>query len=204
MAVRVLSHHPAWPESLTVTDLDTALDLVPQAVAAGQSLTLPAPVRFGADGRRDAAVLRFLGEAAAHLVPVEWIQDGPLPWPLRLVIHLPPPAASPDSVITAWRAGYRSGLCTYRIGPGFVSVIDLRPNGPKASITVPEDWVDTFNDLATSLDAPDSGPSRLLLDRLVGAGLALRLGDRHSVLLPYRPRRWPVVHYTGLPNEDSD
>ncbi|MET0234099.1 MAG: DUF5825 family protein [Kibdelosporangium sp.] len=198
--MRVLPRHPAWPEFLTVSE--PVPGLATQAVAAGQTLALAEPVRFGEDGRRDVAILNLLAEAAAYLVAVEWELAGELPWPVRQVVQLPAPAASADPAVLAWRERHRHGLCTYRVGPGFVSVVDLRPDGPKASITVPGEWVDVFTALAASADTPDDGPGRVLFDRLESADLVLNTSADTYFLVPYRPRRWPVVQHTGLPNGD--
>jgi hypothetical protein len=199
--VRVVDLPPDWPSAAIVEpgelSDDAVLERVPLAVAAGQSLALAEPFRFGADARRDATLLRLLSVAAGHLLPVDWVLAGPLPFSVRHVVHLPPPLPAADAAVTAWRREHRTGLCTYRFGPGFVSVTDLRPGGPRTSITIPAGWVPAFTALADGGEVDTT-----LFASLSAADLAVRTGPRDAVLLPCRPRRWPVTRHTGVPNGD--
>ncbi|MDQ7809109.1 DUF5825 family protein [Amycolatopsis sp. A133] len=199
--VRVLDLHPGWPPTAIVElgelSGDTVLDRVPRAVAAGQSLALAEPIRFGPDARRDAMLLRLLSVAAGHLLPVGWALSGRLPFSVRQVVHLPPPRPSADAAVTSWRREHQAGLCTYRFGPGFVSITDLRPGGHRSSITVPGEWVPAFTALAD-----DGKADTTLFASLAAADLAVRTGPHDAVLLPCRPRRWPVTRHTGVPNGD--
>jgi hypothetical protein len=58
-------------------------------------------------------------------------------------------------------------------------------------VVVDGSWAERFEALASATADVTAAPLRQLLDELIDAGLAIRLGDRYHVL-PFRPRRWPV------------
>jgi hypothetical protein len=185
----------SWPETLTVLAGEPGPEAVARAERASQRLRLAAPLGLGRDPAADVAALRLLTEAIARQVPVDWSLAAEPPWPVRSLVHLPPPrgATGPAARRYAdqWRELHRFGLCTYRRGPGFVRIRDLRPGGPHRRVIVEGPWADRFEALAAATADAAAPAFRRLLGELVDAGLAIRLGDRYQVL-PFRPRRWPV------------
>lgn len=188
-----------WPETLEIgTPFPGAIgDRELAAAAAGrQRLTLMAPVRLGVDPIGDAAVLTFLSVAATWMVPVDWTLTGTPPWPTRSLVHLPPPARAADPAAeryrSQWHGRHRFGLCTYRRGPGFARILDVRPDGPHQRLLIDDPWTVAFDALLADSASPAGGPAAGLLDELVEAGLALRLGEDRHHLLPVRRRRAPV------------
>jgi hypothetical protein len=168
---------------------------VARAEAGCQRLRLAAPLGLGIDQDTDAAILRFLAEAISRQVPVDWALAAEPPWPVRTVVHLPPPGEAADPAARRyadqWRELHRFGLCTYRRGPDFIRVRDERPGGPQQRVVVDGPWAEIFDALASGTADVTAAPVRLLAGELIDAGLAIRLGDRYQIL-PFRPRRWPV------------
>jgi len=185
-----------WPETLTLTPDDLGRTAIETSVARAQRLELSAPLRFGEDPYRDLAALRFLSEAAGQLAGVGWTLAGEPPWPVRTLVHLPPPDGGADPIAgeyaAQWRRDHRYGLCTYRLGPGFVRIRDVRPGGPHLRVVIDGPWADAFG--AAVADA--EGRARQLLDELVEADLAVTVGASTHVL-PVRLRRWPIP-YTAV------
>jgi hypothetical protein len=187
----------AWPETFALTAGELPAD--PEAVramvlAAGrrsQRLVVSGPLRLG------AAALRLLSEAATHLVEIDWTLAGEPPWPVRTTVHLPPPGGGADTAArkyaALWREQHRYGLCTYRRGPGFVRIRDIRPGGPHLRILVDGPWAETFDALLTEAADPVGDRRRQLLGELTGAGLTVALGDNRHIL-PVRLRRWPIPY----------
>ncbi|RSM87874.1 hypothetical protein DMH04_09095 [Kibdelosporangium aridum] len=176
-----------WPEV-------KVLDAIPSDDASAdwdcQRLRLRAPLKFGTDPAQDAAALRFLVSAAERYVKIEWHLAGELPWRLHTVVHLPPPATGGE-IARKWRELFRLALCTYRYGPDFVLLRDNRPGKDRFRGHLGADWVRPFRDLVAG-----TGADKRLLDELVAADLAIRLGDGEHVVLATRLRRWPVPHFT--------
>jgi hypothetical protein len=184
----------SWPEALAI-EAPLGEREIAAAAASRQSLVLMAPVRLGVDAPTDASVLTFLSEAASWMVPVDWTLVGVPPWPLRTTVHLPPPVrgADPEAErhISAWRERHRFGLCTYRRGPGFARLLDIRPDGPHQRVLIDGAWTAAFDALLAAPRSPVEDSAARLLDELTEAGLALRLDDHHHVL-PIRRRRAPI------------
>jgi hypothetical protein len=157
-----------------------------------QRLRLAGPLEL--DTRNSLAALRVLTEATARLVRLDWTLAGEPPWPVRMLVHLVPPNLGTDPAARRyadrWRQDHRFGLCTYRLGPGFVRMRDVRPGGPPRRILITGPFAGTFAALTTGDSDERTGQ---LVDELVDAGLALRLGDSVHVL-PTRLRRWPTPH----------
>ncbi|RZS45087.1 hypothetical protein EV193_101973 [Herbihabitans rhizosphaerae] len=193
-----VAEQPAWPASVTVALDDpgphgrVAAAAVERAAAAGQRITFDRTVHFGQSAVRDALVLTVLREAMSNLVPVDWSARGDLPWPSRLVVHLPPPSVVDSESGGAWRAEHRFGQCWYRVGPSFLVIKDVRPGRPKARTLVPGEWTEAFLALASGDGVPRDEWQRVMLDRLVRARLAIMLDER-GVVLPYRMCRWPIA-----------
>jgi hypothetical protein len=189
-----------WPEALVV-DTDSVLAgeqdrqrALTIAEETSQRLELRQPIRFGQDISRDIAALRFLQTATERYSMLRWHLAGELPWPLRTVAHLCPPVRRPGDPVTAdWRSQYTIALCTYRIGPNFVSFRDRRPNGQTIRATLDESWVTTFQALAAASERQGEQASQLLAE-LASAGLALIFDDGRHIVLPTRLNRWPVPY----------
>jgi Family of unknown function (DUF5825) len=183
------------PEVLITPVGESGAEVAAKAERASQRLRVAAPLRLGLDPAADAAALRLLTEAISRQVPVEWELATEPPWPIRTLVHLPPPGEAADPAARRyadqWRGLHRFGLCTYRRGPGFIRIRDLRPGGPHSRVVVDGPWAERFEALAAATADITAAPFRPLLEELLGAGLAIRLGERYHVL-PFRPRRWPV------------
>lgn len=188
-----------WPDRLDLAVADLTEDpsswrpAIHAALAGAQRLTLAGPVAFGEDPARDLAVLRMLGEAAAHLVDLDWTLAGEPPWPLRTVVHLPPPTTTlgAGDFARRWRAEHRVGLCVYRVGPGFVRIRDLRPHGPHQRVLIEGGWATGFVALASDPWHWPDDRATTLVDDLTEHGLAIRLPTGPH-LLPTRVLRWPI------------
>jgi hypothetical protein len=189
-----------WPEALVV-DTDSVLageqdwrHALTVAEETSQRLELRQPIRFGQDISRDIAALRFLQTATERYSMLRWHLAGELPWPLRTVAHLCPPVRRQGDPVTAdWSNKYTIALCTYRIGPNFVSLRDRRPDGQKIRATLDESWITTFQAL-TAAGERHGGQASQLLDELASAGLALLFEDGRHIVLPTRLYRWPVPY----------
>jgi hypothetical protein len=189
-----------WPEALVV-DTDSVLTDEQQwrhaltvAEETSQRLELRQPIRFGQDTSRDIAALRFLQMATERYSHLRWHLAGELPWPLRTVAHLCPPVSRAGDPVTAdWRNQYTIALCTYRIGPNFVSLRDRRPDGQQIRAKLDEPWISTFQALAADCER-QGGQAGRLLDELASAGLALIFEDGRHMVLPTRLYRWPVPY----------
>jgi hypothetical protein len=168
-----------------VVSLDEFPDIV-AVVAYGQRLVVTEPFCFG--GNDDGRMLTLLATASAHLVDVDWELSSPPPWPVRTLVHLPPPRSG-IGYADQWRASYRFGLCTYRRGPGFVQIRDVRPDGEHLRVRIDGEWAEAFETLTTGMST-SAKCDRLLTD-LTDTGLAVRLTDGHH-MLPTRLRRWPI------------
>ena len=164
------------------------------AEETSQRLELRQPIRFGQDISRDIVALRFLQTATERYSQLRWHLAGELPWPVRTVAHLCPPARRADDPVTAdWNSRYTIALCTYRIGPNFVSLRDRRPHGRQIRATLDESWVSTFQALTADSERQGEQAGRLL-DELASAGLALTFQDGRHIVLPTRLSRWPVPY----------
>ncbi|MGD6743911.1 DUF5825 family protein [Streptomyces sp. BH106] len=137
------------------------------------------------DGLAPAAGVTYDGLVAANRVPYN----------LRTLHHLPPPAQQPDESgeLTAWRAEHAYGMLYHRRGPGFVTVMDRRERPASARFTLDHpDLLAAFDALsdATPLDtlAPAHREAAL---HLAEEELAL-IVDGWAVALPPRMHRWPV------------
>ncbi|MEV7414024.1 DUF5825 family protein [Streptomyces sp. NPDC089919] len=112
-----------------------------------------------------------------------------LPAPERVTVQQPcrAPAAG-------WRSADSFGLLYFRRGPGFLSVVDQRPESAGETILADPTVIEVFlQGLAgpawTELTAD---PERAAAARgLVESGLLLRVGG-HAVTLPVHMREWPL------------
>ncbi|MFF4490316.1 DUF5825 family protein [Streptomyces sp. NPDC001544] len=168
---------------------------VPHRVT-GRGVEVHEPLRLDAGGRESAEAVRFLRECQGRGLTVAWeAADTQLPYDIRNLRHLPPPARRRDEPeeLTAWRAGHRHGLLYHRRGPDFVSVLDRREPGAAARITL--DHPALFAAFHTLLEPTPLGElspaERTATDLLAAERLAL-VTDGWAVTLPPRIRRWPV------------
>jgi hypothetical protein len=182
-----------------LADPNHAVRAVAQAESEARALTLLGPLRLGTDPDLDVVALRLLAEATAGNVHLHWELAGEPPWRLRTVVHLQPPAGATDAAgrrfATRWAEAFRFGLCTYRRGPDFVALRDIRPDGARLRTVAAGRWATAFETLLSTPTCPvGDATSGQLLDELVGAGLALRLGAGRHALLPFQLRRWPIPY----------
>ena len=138
-----------------------------------------------------SAFIRFLREALSCLLTVDWSLAAAGPIDVAAVCHLPPPTAGPQA--GQWRGEYGFGHCFYRVGPGFIHVVDVRDADDAARFLLDDPaTVEAFGQLAGAVMLSDLPPlAAELADQLDQARLLLRLGD-WATLLPYRLRRWPM------------
>ncbi|MFT7840376.1 DUF5825 family protein [Saccharothrix sp. BKS2] len=167
------------------------------AAAGYERVLVEEPVRAGADLDEDLRLLRFLRGCTSHTLRLDWVLGGlPLVGP-RDLHHLVPPARGVgDAVgcVAAWRDAYRYGAYYYRVGPGFVTVKDVRPGGESVHLTIDGESADQFRAIAgaTSPADLDEAATEALADA-VEFGLALRGADT-VLVLPFRMRHWPVPY----------
>lgn len=149
------------------------------------------------------AATRARGKLAqAEIEP--WTGPVPRDMDTRLLHHLPPPAASSASAaggrrLEQWRDAFRPGLCYYRMGPGFILVVDARdPDGSSRIRIDQEPLVDAFL-LADQPARMDGQPPvvRAALEFLLSEGLLLSFGG-FVTTAPYRMLRWPIPNTLGL------
>jgi uncharacterized protein DUF5825 len=156
-----------------------------------RQIRLAQPVSFGAEAEFDVSFIRFLREALSCLLTVEWsiAEAGPLD--VAAVCHLPPPAAGP--LADQWRGEYGFGHCFYRVGPGFIHVVDVRDADEAARFLLDDPaTVEAFGQLAGVVRPSELPPlAAELADQLDQARLLMRLGD-WATILPYRLQRWPM------------
>lgn len=161
--------------------------------AAEQETTL----EFGVSVAEDIRLLRRLREATSHTVRLNWTLAGVPLVPLETHVHLIRPSGGVDPASSAyalsWAAGYRYGTFYYRLGPGFITIKDVRPGRDANRMTIS----DGSEHLLAMIDAEtvdDLSPAaRAVLGDVEDAGLVLR-HDTHLLVLPYRMRHWPVPY----------
>jgi len=164
-----------------------------------RAVKLGRPVSLGTDPEFDVRFFRFLREALSSLLGVEWSLATPGPADVGGICHLPPPSPDAGAASAAimyadqWRQGYGFGHCCYRLGPGFVSIVDVREEDNAARFLLDDPAVvEAFLILADAVRLPGLPPlATELAGQLAEAGLLLRLGD-WATLLPHRLERWPV------------
>jgi Family of unknown function (DUF5825) len=154
-----------------------------------RAVSLAQPVSFGADAEFDVGFIRFLREALSCLLTVEWTMAAAGSLDLGALYHLPPPAAGADR----WRREYGFGHCFYRVGPGFIHVVDVREADDAARFLLDDQaTVEAFGLLTGAVQLSGLPPlAAELADQLDQARLLLRIGD-WATLLPYRLQRWPM------------
>jgi hypothetical protein len=161
-----------------------------RARGCGQ-LRLAQPVSLGADAEFDVSFVRFLREALGCLLTVEWTMAALGSLELSAVCHLPPPTAGPYA--ERWRGEYGFGYCFYRVGPGFIHLVDVRDADDAARFLLDDPaTVEAFSQLVGVVRLSELPPlAAQLADQLDQARLLLRLGD-WATILPCRLRRWPM------------
>jgi hypothetical protein len=164
-----------------------------------RAVNLSQPVSLGTDPEFDVRFFRFLREALSSLLGVEWSLAAPGPVDVGGICHLPPPSPDAGAASAAimyadqWRQGYGFGHCCYRLGPGFVSIVDVREEDNAARFMLDDPAVvEAFLILADAVRLPGLPPlAAELAGQLAEAGLLLQLDD-WATPLPHRLERWPV------------
>jgi hypothetical protein len=161
-----------------------------RARGCGQ-VRLAQPVSLGADAEFDVSFFRFLREALSCLLTVEWTMTALGSLELGAVCHLPPPTAGPYA--EQWRGEYGFGYCFYRVGPGFIHLVDVRDADGAARFLLDDPvTVEAFGQLVGVVRLSElPPPAAELADQLDQARLLLRLGD-WATILPCRLHRWPM------------
>jgi hypothetical protein len=174
---------------------DELTPALPAELAGCERLVVSDPVVLGVDVDDDLRLLWFLREATSRTLRVDWVLDGRPSVAPREVTHLVPPRTGTDAAyVAAWRAAYRYGSYHYRRGPGFVTVKDVRPDGPPVHLTIDGGSAEHFLALADTGRIADLAPDvAAALDDAVEFGLAVR-GVAAFLLLPFRMRHWPVPY----------
>jgi Family of unknown function (DUF5825) len=148
----------------------------------------------------DIRLVGFLRESASRLLRLRWRLSVPPGVDLSLLVHLPPPLAPPADAsgpaadyARAWRAGYGFGHCYYRLGPDFVSIVDVRDPGSAARFVLDgQAPCEAFCQLDGPVFLPGAPALTVeLAGQLEEAGLLVRRDD-WATLLPFRLSRWPV------------
>jgi len=187
-----------WPETV-LADLTKPAATVAGARRLGQVVTIADPVRFGG-GADDFAVLRLLGAAMEAGVRMDWTLGSATPLRLDDVVHLPPPARAEGRVAKAtlvrWRERHQVGLCSYRYGPDFVAIRDIRRAEASFRATLDEPHTTRFRALAAAARVDElTGDDLMLLSDLRDNGLAF-IDGAHFLLSPYRVRTFPIPFST--------
>ncbi|MEU4743907.1 DUF5825 family protein [Actinosynnema sp. NPDC023658] len=167
------------------------------AAAGYERVLVEEPLRAGASLDDDLRLLRFLRECTGHTLRLDWVLGGRPLVGERNLHHLVPPVRGVDGAAecaATWLGAYRYGAYYYRVGPGFVTVKDVRPDGESVHLTIDGESADHFRAIAeaTSVADLDEAATEALADA-VEFGLALR-GEQAVLLLPFRMRHWPVPY----------
>ncbi|MEU4343136.1 DUF5825 family protein [Nocardia sp. NPDC023852] len=183
-----------WPETV-VADLTKPAATVADARRFGQVVTIADPVRFGG-GADDFAVLRLLGAAMEAGVRMDWTLGSAVPSELDDVVHLPPPARAEsrtaEQTLARWLERHQVGLCSYRYGPDFVAIRDIRRAEASFRATLDEPHATRFRALAAATRVDElTGDELMLLADLRNNDLAF-VDGAHFLLSPYRVRTFPI------------
>lgn len=211
MTVPAMPVFTAYPRGATAVSLSEAaaaslFDEMPAAQVRESGvhrIDVAGEVVLAEDGGRGAlSFIRFLRDSTSAGLWVAWSGTVAEDLDVGLLCHLPPPVLRPglrrDAPERRWWASHQSGLCYYRVGPGFVQVTDRRPGRMPRNMTV-----GSPSQLAAFSRFLVPGPVTLVDDladaacgELARAGLLLRIGDS-AVTLPHRlscrPVPWNVV-----------
>lgn len=146
------------------------------------------------------AFLRELREATAAQEPVRWQLAIALPERAAMCwSHLSPPAAelAEDRWISRWRESFEYFKLYYRVGPGFVQVVDYRFSSLGVETVFEGQEAREFHSLDSSegLSTLDVGQSDFTR-RLGELNFYLQGSGGGGLLLPIRARRWPVPWFS--------
>lgn len=200
----ILTSHPRGEHEEFIPALNTVAiaECEPRALRARgcRALRIGEPVAFGADAESDIRFIRFLRESVSSLLSVEWALGTASPGDVSDMSHLPPPLA-PEAGDTSpaardarrWREEYGFGHCYYRLGPGFVHVVDVRDANDAARFVLDEPAaVEAFSLLANVVRLGDVPPVAAdLAGQLAEARLLAVSGDWATVVSA-RLERWPL------------
>ncbi len=152
---------------------------------------------FGRSVPDDMAQIRYLREATSHAQRLHWTLAGVPLLPLHTHVHLLFPRGGiderSDAYAREWAAAYRYASFFYRIGPGFVTIKDIRP-GLEPNRMVITEGAQQFLDMTSVRHVSElDSEAKRMLDDATEAGLLLRHDDE-LLVLPYRLRHWPVPY----------
>jgi hypothetical protein len=177
-------------------DTDDVRARLDDLVASGtRELRITEPVDLTLKDRASLETVRLLRDAVGYGLRIDW-RVSPVAVPsVANFTHLPPPSnldelgVLPGSDAETWTKLYSYGQLFYRVGPGFVSIKDVRPTVSAARMTLEGENAEGF--LALADGRVDAGASRALRSELVDyrLGVAFKVG---FLVLPYRIRQWPI------------
>ncbi|MCX4474585.1 DUF5825 family protein [Micromonospora sp. NBC_01655] len=186
-----------WAELPAATELAALLPRVPVA-----GVRLAEPVDLCAlPGHAIVRIIALLRECSSIGARVTWslILGAEQLDLIPRLDHLPAPdrmtvRGREASAVGPWRSTGNFGLLYFRRGPGFLSVVDQRPESGRRVVLDDPAMVDVFvrglEGCAWAEVTRNPGHAAAARD-LVGDGLVLRLGD-HCVTLPVHMRSWPL------------
>ncbi|SDP95793.1 hypothetical protein SAMN04487905_11849 [Actinopolyspora xinjiangensis] len=175
------------------SDVRTRLEDFVSSGARG--LVITDPVDLTLPDRTSVDTVRLLRDAVGHGLRIDWRASPVDGLSVTDFTHLPPPANLdelsflPDSDAESWLDLYSYGQLFYRVGPGFVSIKDVRPTVPAARMTLEEEEARIFLELAEG--GGETGNSESLRSELVEYGLGIA-AEGGFLVLPYRIRQWPI------------
>jgi hypothetical protein len=179
------------PGSLTVDRVED-LEQFNLAGMAGGAVEIRQPIPFGRTRDSDLLYLWWLRDLTSHAIRLIWTLDGEPLLDHRDYSHLVPPRGPSGGAVARWRSAFRYGTFYYRVGPGFVTIKDVRPGGEHSRMTISGVDADRFLWLAQSSSrCPYDEPLEEALHALADADLA-RFTETSLVVLPFRIRHWPV------------
>lgn len=92
-----------------------------------------------------ASWIRFLRDATACGIFVEWDYYNQLENLIRHIVHVAPPRAYATDNVIWWRKKQRFGMLYCRFGPGFITIVDRRNDSKGAHLTLNQkEYIDIF------------------------------------------------------------
>jgi hypothetical protein len=184
-------HGPPWPDERALAQL----------VSAGIG-----EVEVESEIPLDAALpvdtlnfLRLLRDATAVGVWVRWRARLGTGLSVTSICHLPPPSGGTglalNPAVAAWRESFRPDRFTWRAGPGFVIITDLRGGDVTRTRLDDRTVLAAYERLLAPTAVADISDAAFEL--LHGRAIVLRLGDV-ALALPVRQRRPPILYRRSI------